>query len=441
MAKLKPRRLVVRNVDPNTVKENPKNPREHTDQHVQQIANSIKQFGFCSPILVDEDGVTIAGVGRLRASKVLGLATVPVISIRGLTAAEAMALNIADNKLTENSAWNRALLGEIFTDLSAQDLNFDLGVTGFEVPEIKLIIDTTLDVGSDAAPEQVETVGPLQKIAVSRAGDLWQCGPHRIFCHNALERQPYSILMGGKKARMVFTDPPYNVPIKGHVSGKGKTTHREFQMASGEMAFEDFTDFLARAFVLASRHTMPASVIFSCMDWRHQQEILAAGQEARFELLNLCVWIKSNGGMGSLYRSRHELVFVFKNGRGKHVNNVELGRHGRNRTNVWEYAGVNSFVRNDETGNLLEMHPTAKPTKMVADAILDCSHRGDIVLDPFLGAGATLLAAERVGRVCYGIEIDPLYVDVAIERWQSWTGQDAIHASSGLRFCDTKRRP
>jgi DNA modification methylase len=241
-------------------------------------------------------------------------------------------------------------------------------------------------------------------------------------------------LLADERAAMIFTDPPYNVPIAGNVSGLGATRHREFVMASGELDAAQFTAFLKRACALLARHSADGWLHFICMDWRHMAEVLAAGREVYTELKNLCVWAKDNGGMGSLYRGQHELVFVFKSGRGAHRNNVQLGQYGRNRGNVWRYPGANSFARTSDEGNLLALHPTVKPVALVADAILDCTARGDLVLDAFLGSGTTVLAAERVGRRGYGLELDPLYVDTIIRRWQTFTGDQARHAATGQTF-------
>ena len=237
---------------------------------------------------------------------------------------------------------------------------------------------------------------------------------------------------------MIFTDPPYNVPIEGHVSGLGSIHHREFAMACGEMNEAQFTRFLTDVCGLAARHSRDGAIHFVCMDWRHLGELLAAGTRIYSELKNICVWVKHNAGMGSLYRSQHELVLVFKHGRAAHHNNIELGRFGRHRSNVWEYAGANSFGRATEDGNLLALHPTVKPVAMVADAILDCSARGDIILDPFLGSGTTLIAAERTGRRCHGVELDAGYLDTAIRRWQTFTGENARHAATGHSFTETE---
>jgi hypothetical protein len=228
------------------------------------------------------------------------------------------------------------------------------------------------------------------------------------------------------------------VPIDGHVGGSGAIHHREFAMASGEMSEVEFTDFLTKSCSLLAQHSTDGSLHFVCMDWRHCGEVLAAGKAAYTELKNLCVWVKDNAGMGSLYRSQHELVFVFKNGRAPHQNHVQLGQYGRYRSNIWRYAGVNSFGRATEDGNLLALHPTVKPTALVADALKDASSRSEIVLDTFLGSGTTLMAAERTGRICYGLEIDPLYVDTIIRRWQAYTGKSALHLGTGLCFADVQ---
>ena len=270
--------------------------------------------------------------------------------------------------------------------------------------------------------------------AVSKSGDLWQLGQHRIYCGNALDSQSYEVLMQGIQAQMVFTDPPYNVPIAGHVSGKGNTQHREFAMASGEMSAAEFITFLTQTLTLLAANSQQGSIHFICMDWRHVAEMMAAGSSVYTDLKNICVWVKDNGGMGSLYRSQHEFIFVFKQGTAIHRNNVELGKYGRYRTNVWHYPGVNSLSRQGQEGNLLALHPTVKPVALIADAILDCSARGDVILDCFSGSGSTLLAAERTGRIAYVMEIDALYVDTAIRRWQNYCGESATHATTGQSF-------
>jgi DNA modification methylase len=314
--------------------------------------------------------------------------------------------------------------------LTAVDLGFEVAITGFEVGEIDLILQ-------EAAAEQKAEEEPVEISpgpAVTKPGDIWLLGDHRLICGDALEGSTYSALMGGQKADVVFADPPYNVKIDGNVCGKGAIRHREFAMASGEMSESEFVDFLSSSLSLLERHSSDGSVHFICMDWRHAAEVLLAGKRAYDTLLNLCVWTKDNGGMGSFYRSQHELVFVFRKGKGSHRNNVQLGRFGRNRTNVWRYPGVNTLSKSGSEGNLLALHPTVKPVAMIADAILDCSARGDIVLDNFAGVGSTILAAEKVGRVCYAIEIDPLYIDTAVKRWEKHTGEKAVCAATGEHF-------
>jgi DNA modification methylase len=428
--------LRIEHVSIERLKLDPRNPRIHSDRQVKQIARSIEVFGFNVPVLADRDNKILAGHGRVYAVRRLRLRQIPVIRLEHLTTEQARAFAIADNRLSETSSWDDRLLAEVFRDLAAVELDFDLEATGFTMGEIDLRIEG-LSVATAGNPDPADELpATLDQPPVSRPGDLWELGRHRLLCGDALDRADYASLMQGAAARVVFTDPPYNVPIDGHVSGKGRVRHREFLMASGQMTPAQFTRFLATALELLVRHSAAGSLHYVCMDWRHQHELLTAALGVYAEVKNLCVWVKDNAGMGSLYRSQHELVYVFKNGRAPHRNNVELGQHGRNRSNVWHYAGVNNFGRRGDEGNLAALHPTVKPVALIADAILDCSARGDLVLDPFLGSGSTLLAAERVGRVCRGIELDPLYVDTAIRRWQHFTGESAIHTSTGKRFDD-----
>jgi len=425
--------ITYRQID--EVKPDPKNPRTHKPKQVRQIANSIRQFGFVAPILVDGNGNVVAGHGRLLAARQLGMTCVPAVCLEHLTPAQVKALRIAENRLSENSEWNERLLAEAFQELSALDLDFGLDVTGFELPEIDLHIQSLEAVG----PEQndpADEVPAAKEFAVAKPGQLWQLGNHRLICGSALDKAVYQALLESTLADFIFSDPPYNVFIRGHVSGNGAVQHREFAMASGEMSRAEFTTFLRAAFILLVAYSKPGSVHDICMDWRHLVEILSAGEEVYSGLLNVCVWAKTNGGMGSLYRSQHELVLIFKNGNAPHLNNVQLGKFGRNRSNLWTYPGVNNFGRGTEEGNLLAMHPTVKPVALVADAILDCSQRSDIVLDAFLGSGSTLMACERTGRSCRGIELDPLYVDTAIRRWQKYTGGEAVCLADGCTFAE-----
>jgi DNA modification methylase len=418
------------------LKPDPANPRLHSKKQIRQIANSIRKFGFNAPVLVDRNDKVICGHGRLLACRELRMTDVATVCLDHLTPAQARAFMIADNRLTEIASWDDRLLAEQLKELSLLDLDFSLELTGFEMGEIDLRIASFEEV-PDPSDDPADVVPELPaRMPLTRPGDLWWLDDHRVLCGNALEPADFETLMAEERAAMIFIDPPYNVPIDGHASGLGAIHHRPFPMASGEMAKTEFTAFLSQAFRNLAAFSADGSLHFICMDWRHLQELCTAGQNAYCELENLCVWVKDNGGMGSLYRSRHELVFVFKSGRHGHRNNVQLGRFGRNRTNVWHYPGINSFSRCSEEGNLLALHPTVKPVALVADAILDCSARGDIVLDSFLGSGTSIIAAERTGRRCYGMELDPAYVDTIIRRWQALTGGNAWHAASNRSFDD-----
>ena len=412
------------------LKNNPRNARTHTKYQVRQIANSITEFGFTNPVLLDHNNTIIAGHGRVAAAKQLGLSRVPAIRLEDLTPYQMRAYVIADNRLAEKAGWDQAILAIELQHLMTIESDFDVTITGFEIPEIDLLLAP-----ENKKPDPDDTFEvPDTPQTITQPGAMWHLGKHRILCGSALEQKSYSALMGNRRADVVFTDPPWNVPIDGHVSGNGSVRHREFPMASGEMSEFEFISFLSASLRLLARYSTSGSVHFLCMDWRHMGELLAASKPVYDSLLNLCVWVKNSGGMGSFYRSQHELVFVFRNGKGKHRNNVQLGQYGRNRTNVWEYPGINALSKQSDEGNLLALHPTVKPVAMVADALLDCSARGEVVLDAFLGSGSTLIAAERTGRVCHGIELDPIYVDTAVKRWQRYTGDQAIHAGTGKRF-------
>ena len=414
---------------------NKRNARTHSKKQIRQLANAIRQFGFTSPVLVDENLEIICGHARWEAAKDLGLKKVPVLVMSGLSDAEKRALAIADNKIAANAGWDRSILAAEIGELASllPEFNLDLDITGFEPAEIDALMADFGDADKDPADEPCE----IADQPVSRNGDRWQLGHHRLLCGDACDRAHWASLMGRDRAALVFADPPYNVRITAWLN-HGKIKHREFALASGEMSPAEFTDFLRKWMGLAAKFSEEGSIHFVCMDWRHIGEMYNAGQEVFGALQNLVVWNKTNAGQGSFYRSQHELILVYRNGHAPHLNNIELGRHGRNRSNVWTYAGVNTFRKGrlDE----LSIHPTVKPIALVADAIKDCSRRGDIVLDPFMGSGTTLLAAERVGRKAFGMEIDPLYVDVAIRRWQDFTKRDAILTSTGQTFNEVAAR-
>jgi DNA modification methylase len=423
--------MEIKHTSIDQLKLDPRNPRIHSRRQVRQIARSIKKFGFIGAILIDSAGKVLAGHGRLLAAQQLGLTEVPTIMIEHLTEAQARAFMIADNKLCENAEWNVEILGEQFCELARVELDFDLEITGFATGEIDVLINGVEARASrdrDAADEL-----PPTGVAVTKPSDTWLLGGNRVLCGDALQASLYATLLNGEQAVMAITDPPYNVAIDGNVSGFGAIRHREFAMASGEMSTDEFIDFLAAVMANIAKSTVSGAIHYYFMDWRHSLEILEAARATRLRQLNLCFWSKDTAGMGSLYRSQHELVFVFKNGRERHRNNIELGRFGRNRTNVWNYPGAIGLRSSDE-GNLIALHATPKPVAMVADAIMDVSARGDIVLDPFLGSGTSIIAAQRTGRRCYGIEIDPLYCDVIVRRWQAFTRDRAVRESDGRPF-------
>lgn len=392
------------------------NPKIHDKKQVAKIADSIKEFGFTNPILLDEKHEIIAGHGRVMAAKLLNMSQVPAIILSHLTEAQKKAYRIADNKLTEIGRWDIDLLNLEFSTLFELDLDFDLSITGFETSEIDLIISGK----NEANPKEDEIpdiTGPICK-----KGDIWQLGNHRLICGDSLKTETYKSLMDGKKARMILTDPPYNLKVK-DIGSLGKIKHDEFAMASGEMSEEEFTNFLIIAMKNLKKHSINGSLHYIFMDWKHTKEMSNAGSSVYDELKNICIWNKTNGGMGSFYRSKHELCFVYKSGKTPHINNIELGINGRYRTNVWDYQGVNCF--GSEKDNL-KLHPTVKPVAMLKDAIIDATKRKDIVLDVFLGSGSTLIACEQTGRICYGIELDEHYCDVTIKRWEDLTGQKAV---------------
>ena len=416
---------------PGDLKPWPGNPRTHSDKQLAKLKASIQTFGFTAPVLVDEAGVILSGHGRVQAAKELGLAQIPTRVLSGLSEVKKRAYVIADNKIAQLSGWDQTLLKSELEILIREE--FEVEATGFSTAEIDLMFDTETPAGSDPDDLQEEDI---RAEVVSQPGDLWQLGHHRLLCGDALSPESYRALMRDERAQLVVSDPPYNVPIAGHVCGKGKVKHREFAMAAGEMSPQQFTAFLRAAFSLPHDFSREGALHFYFMDWRHLGEI----QEAALPLFGpprqLCVWVKDNGGMGSFYRSQHELVFVFKRGDAPHINNFELGQHGRYRTNVWTYPGVNTFK--GKGYQLLALHPTVKPVSLIADALRDCSHRKGIVLDPFAGSGTILIAAERTGRQARAIELDPQYVDVGLLRWQRVTGKEATLAATGQSWAEVR---
>ncbi|HLH95679.1 MAG TPA: DNA methyltransferase [Xanthobacteraceae bacterium] len=417
-------------VPPESLKPAKRNARTHSKKQIRQIAESMARFGFTNPVLIDDRGRIVAGHARNEAAKLLRLKQIPIIRLSHLTETEVRAYMLADNKLAEKAGWDREMLATELEELQVAlpEIGLDLDITGFDPGEVDSIF-------ADHADEQDNPADQIPNFPdepVAKAGDLFVLGHHRLLVGDARDSDNYVRLLGSRRAEMAFLDPPYNVKVQGHVGGRGRVHHREFKVASGEMTPAQFVRFLQEVLALCARYTIDGGITYVCMDWRHARDLLEAGASVYDELKNICVWVKTTPGQGSFYRSQHELVFIYKRGRAPHLNTFELGQHGRSRSNVWTYAGANTFRagRMDE----LKMHPTVKPVALIADAMRDCSRRGAIILDAFAGSGSTILAAEQIGRRAFCIEIDPRYADVAITRWQRYTRKDAVLASTGLIF-------
>jgi DNA modification methylase len=409
-----------------TLKPAKRNARRHSEQQIEQVASSIRQFGFTNPIIIDAESEIVAGHARFEAARLLKIDEVPTLLVGWLTPAELRAYRLADNKIASNADWDPEILKMEFEDLQRLDLPFELETTGFSTTEIDLAVDF---VPSQPKLDAVPELARKEVTGVER-GDLWLLGPHRLLCGDSRDPASFELLMDGATARMVFSDPPFNVKVDGHVGGLGQTKHEEFAFASGEMSTSEFTGFLQTVFANAAAVSQDGAIHYQCMDWRHMDEMLMAGRQVYSGRQNLCVWAKDNGGMGSFYRSQHELVFVWKVGSAPHLNTVQLGKNGRYRTNVWNYRGATKTGKDAE----LAMHPTVKPVTMIIDAIKDTSKRGEIVLDPFGGSGSTLLAAHKAGRHARLIEYEPKFCAVTIRRWQELARAEAVLASTGENF-------
>lgn len=420
------KRLAIVYLSPEALRANPRNARSHSDKQIEQIMASIRSFDFNVPVVVDAGGTILAGHGRVEAAKRLGIEVIPTVAIDHLDEAQRRAFMLADNRLNELSDWNEDILAIELEELALADSAFEITDTGFALEIVDRLVEERYQQESeDELDDPPIARGTVP--CVARAGDLWLMGKHRLFVGDALDRASYQVLLGSAKAQMAFTDPPYNVKIRGHVSGQKGA--REFAMGSGEMSASEFGRFLNRSCEMLTEHSQDGSIHYICMDWRGLQTLLEAGGSVYAELKNICCWVKRQGGMGSLYRSQHEMIAVFKSGKAPHVNNVQLGKHGRNRTNVWQIAGMNTFQKGRD--EKLSWHPTVKPVELIAEAMLDCSARGGLVLDPFAGSGSTAIAAERTGRVAALIELDPLYADVILHRFAKVTGVAPVNAATG----------
>jgi DNA modification methylase len=412
-----------------SIRPNPKNARTHSRKQLRQIAASIREFGLLNPLIVDGANMVLAGHGRLEAARLEGMSQVPVVRFDHLSEAQKRAYVIADNRIAEQAGWDREILslelGELADLLPTEEI--DISVTGFETAEVDLLLADMAT--SQIAPEDALPSPP--KAPVTRRGDQWRLGRHILLCGDARELNDIERALCSMRVAAVFTDPPYNVRVRS-IGGRGRTRHPEFAFASGEMSRSQFRRFLAQTLGNGVRASVDGAIHYICIDWRHIDDVVAAGRELYGDMLNIVVWVKSNGGQGSFYRSQHELIVVCRVGDSPHRNNVELGRFGRSRSNVWTYPGVNAFGKDRKEA--LASHPTVKPVAMVADALLDCTVRGDVVLDQFAGSGTTILAAEKVGRVAVGVEWEPKYVDVGILRWQRMTKLEATLSGDGRSF-------
>jgi DNA modification methylase len=417
--------------NPNELRPSPRNSRKHTTTQISRIALSIATYGFVEPAIITRDDEIVVGHARIAAALKLGLDTIPTICAEGMSAAQVRAYRIASNRLAELSDWDEELLALELSELEVLECGFDLTTTGWDNADI----DRLTGLYSLEQDDEESPMPPTRpEAAVSKSGDHWQLGVHSLLCADATKPESYSTLMDGALARMILSDIPYNLTIPGVVSGLGKVTHSNFRMASGEMGDPEFTRFMTTVFRLMAAASLDGSLHYIFMDWRSLALLLRAGKIVYSELKAIITWVKSAGGMGSLYRQQSEFVVVFKNGTASHVNNIELGRHGRNRTTVWQYAGMNSFQ--PDRAELLAAHPTCKPISLCADAILDCTKRGDIVLDPFVGSGTCILSAERTERICRAMELEPLYVDVALRRFRRETGIEPVHIASGKTLAE-----
>lgn len=411
--------------------------RKRSKRWSSAMKASIQRFGLILPILIDQGGQIIGGEGVFEVAKECGFTEVPTVRIDHLSETDIQLLRLALNRIAEESSWDTLELTEEWRELLPLTIDLGYEVSGFATPEIdSLLHQPPAGAGRDADDDPVEVGMPGSE--VSRLGDIWQLGDHLVLCGSSLEPENLQRVMGEDRARMVLTDAPYNVKIQGNVGGLGKHKHREFVQASGEMSEAHFTEFLTTSITALAAFCRNGALLYMFMDWRHVWEIMSGIRAADLTMINMAVWAKTSPALGAFYRSQHELCFIARKGDEKHKNNIDLGRWGRTRSNVWQYAGVNSFgPGRDEQ---LAMHSTCKNVSMLVDAIRDASDRGEIVLDGFLGSGSTLIAAERTGRICRGVELDPLYVDTILHRWKRVTDSEGVLQDTGETFSQVAER-
>lgn len=420
----------IKHRDPNDLKPPVRQITKPSAGKIAKFAKKIDRLGLHTPILIDKEGIVVTGWARVLAARKLGLKTIPTLCHENLSPEHLRAIRVSDNFGNGDSAVEWETLAQELAELSALGFDsYDMGFDTAELDRLEAMVTAPLE-EEDAAPDTPPSV------PTTRPDDLWMLGDHRIICADCRNSTAIDRLMMGRVAAACVTDGPYNVPIQGHVSGLGKNRHEEFAMAVGELSDAEFEVFNAAYLGEAKRVVKPGGYIYAFMDWRGAHIVTSAALSLQLLHANTCCWVKSNAGMGSLYRSQHELALVFRNGRGKAVNNVQLGRFGRSRSNVWNYAGANSFGRTRDED--LAAHPTVKPVGLIEDIIKDCTHRGDVVIDLFGGSGTTMLAAERCKRAAMLCEIDPGYVDVTIERFAKVFEIEAVHEATGLTYSEIK---
>lgn len=421
--------LKIRYVPPASLIDNPRNARTHPKKQIAKLKAGISRFGFLVPILIDGDNVIIAGHGRRTAALELGLAEVPVIVVSEMNEDDVRAFMHADNLICEKAGYDKAILRSELQYFA--DIGYDMEITGLDTIEIDTILG--IDDAGDTAEDDIVAL-PSAEPPTSRLGDFWHVGQQRLIVGDCCNPLVVERLMGGERAELVFTDPPYGCRIENNVSGNGRVKHTDFVRGSGEEPLPEMAMNLLRpAFKNVVRHCQAGAIAFVCSDWRAAPHMLDAGEGVFEEVKNWIIWVKTNAGMGTFYRSQFEIILAFKVSPGKTINNFGLGEGGRHRSNVWTYAGANTFRKGRM--NELVSHPTSKPRKLCADAILDCSRRGGIVLDVFAGSGTTLAAAALVGRRGYGVELDPKYADVVLRRLAEQTGDTPL--LDGLEPFDT----
>jgi len=403
-----------------------RNVRKVEAAHINEVAAAISSLGFCDPVLIDEQNTVLDGVVRVEAAKLLGLTHLPCIRADHLNVSERRLVRMALNRLSEKGSWNLDELKLELEELILEDAPIE--ITGFSMPEIDQII-----IGDELAAVETGPLAPEPDAKpIVQLGDIFVMGQHQIICGDSTDPAVLEILMfGNDKARLILTDEPYNVPVAGHVTSGA---HREFLMASGEMTDAEFRAFNTAWIGASLPHLHDGGLFATFIDWRGYPAVVAAALQLELAPFNLIVWAKTNAGMGSLYRSQHELLPLFKKGKAPHVNNVELGKNGRWRSNVWTYPGASSLGSDAREG--LKHHPTVKPVAMLEDALLDITERGDIVLDPFLGSGSTLIACEKTGRRCRGLELDPAYVEVILRRYEAVTKRSAVLENTGETYAE-----